>query len=148
MRRLRAILAVYRRWFYARATTPPRDDDTALRDRIEEIVLVLLGCGYRRVTETWYREELNYERVPRIIREESLLCPLERHWIPTTDARHGLTRSPNLVKDRVVTGLNQVWIADTRTCTSRGPLPTLRRSSMCTVIRCLSRRSRVGATRP
>ena len=114
MRRLCAILEVNRSWFYAGAPKRPSDDETALRDRIEEIVLEFPGYGYRRVSATLHREEwrVNHKRVLRIMREESLLCQLERHWVTTTDARHGLTRYPNLVKDRVVTGVNQVWIAD------------------------------------
>ena len=114
VRQLCDLLDVNRSWFYAAAAEPVDQEDTALRDRIEEIVLEFPGYGYRRVTATLHREkrEVNHKRVLRIMREESLLCQLERHWVTTTDSRHALTRYPNLAKDRVLTGLNHLWIAD------------------------------------
>lgn len=114
MRRLCAILGVNRGWFYGAASKLPKEEETALRDRIEEIVLEFPGYGYRRVTKALQREEwrVNHKRVLRIMREESLLCQLQRHWVPTTDSRHGQDRYPNLAKGRAVTGLNQLWVAD------------------------------------
>jgi transposase InsO family protein len=114
VRRLCRILAVNRSWFYAAEQEEDRTDDTALRDRIEQIVLEFPGYGYRRVTATLHREEwlVNHKRVLRVMREESLLCQLKRHWVTTTDSHHALTRYPNLAKDLVLTGLNQLWIAD------------------------------------
>jgi transposase InsO family protein len=86
----------------------------ALRDRIEAIVAEFPGYGYRRVTHTLQREErrVNHKRVLRIMREESLLCQLRRHWVPTTDSRHDQPTYPNLLKETVVSALHQVWVAD------------------------------------
>ncbi len=114
MRRLCEMLNVNRGWFDAAAVQPPNAEETALRDLIEEIVLEFPGYGYRRVTATLRREGwgVNHKRVLRIMREGSLLCQLQRRWVPTTDSRHGQERSPNLVKERAVTGLNQLWVAD------------------------------------
>jgi transposase InsO family protein len=93
---------------------PPDADDTALRDRIEQIVLEFPGYGYRRVTATLHREQqpVNHKHVLRIMREESLLCQLHRRWLTTTDSRHALGSYPNRLKDLVVSRLNQVWVAD------------------------------------
>ena len=55
---------------------------------------------------------VNHKHVLRIMREESLLGQLKRQWVSTTDARHRLERFPNLIKTRVVTTLNEVWVAD------------------------------------
>jgi putative transposase len=114
VRRLCDLLGVNRSWFYGAASVRPSVEATALRDRIEEIVLEFPGYGYRRVTATLHREEwaINHKRVLRIMRDESLRCQLQRRWIPTTDSRHGQHRYPNRVKELVVTGLNQLWIAD------------------------------------
>lgn len=114
VRQLCEILGVNRSWFYAAPAAPTDQDDTALRDRIEEIVLEFPGYGYRRVTAALQREEwaVNHKRVLRIMREESLLCQLKRHWMTTTDSHHALTRYPNLAKDLVLCGVNQLWIAD------------------------------------
>jgi transposase InsO family protein len=88
-----------------------------LRDRIEAVVLEFPGYGYRRVTAQLHREGLavNHKRVLRIMREESLLCELQRRWVKTTDSEHGLRTYPNLLAQRGwrrLTGLNQAWAAD------------------------------------
>jgi transposase InsO family protein len=114
-RRLCALLGISRSWWYARA--PRQEPDAAaiaLRDAIERIVLEFPGYGYRRVTHALRRDgwPINAKRVLRVMREESLLCQLKRHFQPTTDSRHGLGRSPNLLREQVVTRPNQAWVAD------------------------------------
>ncbi len=114
VRQLCAILGLSRTWYYRAAAAAPSEEDTVLRARIEEIVLEFPGYGYRRVTKELARgaQVVNHKRVLRILREESLLCQLKRRWAPTTDSRHSLIRYPNLIKGRVVTALNAVWVAD------------------------------------
>ena len=114
VRQICAILGISRSWYYAADAGTPSEADTALRARIEEIVLEFPGYGYRRVTKTLQREgqEVNHKRVLRIMREESLLCQLQRRFVATTDSRHAVGSFPNRIKDLVVTRLNQVWIAD------------------------------------
>lgn len=99
---------------------PPRNreeklkQDADLRDRIEQIVLDFPGYGYRRVTRQLHREgiRVNHKRVLRIMRQEGLLCRKKRRFVVTTDSRHPFRIYPNLVKDILLTGINQVWIAD------------------------------------
>lgn len=99
---------------------PPRNreeklkQDADLRDRIEQIVLDFPGYGYRRVTRQLHREgiRVNHKRVLRIMRQEVLLCRKKRRFVVTTDSRHPFRIYPNLVKDILLTGINQVWIAD------------------------------------
>src|SRR5205823_6272222 len=58
---------------------------------------------------------VNHKRVLRVMREESLLCELQRRWAQTTDSDHGLRVYPNLLADRGwrrLTGLNQAWVGD------------------------------------
>lgn len=114
VRRLCAILDVSRSWYYATAATTSCAADQALWAAIEEIVLAFPGYGYRRVTKTLQRAgwTINHKRVLRVMREESLLCCLKRRWTPTTDATHGLTVYPNLLRTTTVTALHQAWIAD------------------------------------
>jgi len=99
---------------YAAVDQPADRVETALRDAIETLVLAFPGYGYRRVTRALQRDgwTINHKRVLRVMRQESLLCQLKRRWVSTTDAEHGLTTHPNLVKDRAVTTLNAVWLAD------------------------------------
>lgn len=113
VRRLCAILDISRSWYYA-ADATSCGADQALRAAIEEIVLTFPGYGYRRVTKTLQRAgwTINHKRVLRVLREESLLCCLKRRWTPTTDATHGFTVYPNLLRTTTVTALHQAWLAD------------------------------------
>ena len=55
---------------------------------------------------------INHKHVLRLMREDNLLC-LKRKFRPvTTDSNHGLPIYPNLLKSKIITGLNQVWAAD------------------------------------
>ncbi len=55
---------------------------------------------------------VNHKRVLRSMRQESLLCQLQRRFVVTTDSRHGCRVYPNLLRETVLTGLNQAWVAD------------------------------------
>jgi putative transposase len=109
------LVGVSRSWYYERPTRPTQAErDLDLRDAIERIVLEFPGYGYRRVTKALGREggAVNHKRVLRVMRQESLLCQLQRHVVATTDSRHDRAVYPNLLADRVLTGLNQAWQAD------------------------------------
>ena len=110
-----ALLGVSRSWFYERRAQPERDPhDLALRAAIEAITLASPGYGYRRVTKHLQRDgwTVNHKRVLRIMREEALLCQLQRRFIPTTDSRHAFRRYPNLLAERVLDAPDQGWVAD------------------------------------
>lgn len=115
VRRLCDLVGVSRTWWYTRpspAETTARD--AALRDAIERIVLAFPGYGYRRVTKALQRAgwDVNHKRVLRVMRQESLLCQLERRFVVTTDAGHALRTYPNLLAGTVLTGPDQAWVAD------------------------------------
>jgi putative transposase len=115
VRGLCALLGVSRSWHYARPTPEAvASRDVELRAAIEAIVLAFPGYGYRRVTKQLQRDgwTVNHKRVLRVMRAESLLCQLQRRFIPTTDSAHGLRRYPNLLADLVIERLDQVWLAD------------------------------------
>lgn len=115
IRRLCDLLGVGRTWYY---THPSAEEiaarDTALRDAIERIVLEFPGYGYRRVTKALQREawDVNHKRVLRVMRNEALLCQLERRFVRTTDSAHVLRTHPNLLADIVPSGPDQAWVAD------------------------------------
>jgi putative transposase len=115
VRRLCAALGLSRSWWYARQRPgAPEIETIALRDAIERIVLEYPGYGYRRVTHELRRQGwvINAKRVLRVMREETLLCQLQRRFVRTTDSRHRLGHYPNLLRERVLTGLDQAWVAD------------------------------------
>lgn len=115
IRRLCAAVGAGRTWWYTR---PSADEiaqrDTALRDAIERIVLEFSGYGYRRVTKALQRDgwDVNHKRVLRVMREEALLCQLERRFVRTTDSAHALRTYPNLLADLVPVRPDHVWVAD------------------------------------
>lgn len=85
-----------------------------LRDRIEQIVCEFPRYGYRRIHAQLNREgqRVNRKKVLRIMRESSLLCLVKKKFKITTNSNHPFPRYPNLVKDLMVTHINQVWYAD------------------------------------
>lgn len=115
IRRLCALVGAGRTWYYTRPS--PEEiaaRDTALRDAIERLVLEFPGYGYRRVTKALQRDGwgVNHKRVLRVMRQEALLCQLQRRFIVTTDSAHALQSYPNLLAGTELTGPDQAWVAD------------------------------------
>ena len=109
------VLQVSRSWYYEKQTRPEAEEaDVELRDAIEHIILEFAGYGYRRVTHALKRAGwiVNHKRVLRIMREESLLCQLKRHFVHTTDSQHPYQVYPNLVKGMTIEAPDVVWVAD------------------------------------
>jgi putative transposase len=52
------------------------------------------------------------EAVYRLLREDNLLCVRRRKFVVTTDSNHERKIYPNLARALVLTGVNQLWIAD------------------------------------
>ena len=55
---------------------------------------------------------VNPKRVYRILREDNLLCVRKRKFVVTTDSNHGRKIYPNLAREMVLTGVDQLWRAD------------------------------------
>jgi putative transposase len=89
-------------------------DDSELIAQIEVIIEEFPGYGYRRVTRELHRRDIpvNHKKVLRIMRQRGLLRKTKRRWIKTTDSDHSHRIYPNLIKNLIVTGPNQVWAAD------------------------------------
>lgn len=115
IRRLCAGVGVSRSWWYRHPSAEElAERDTALRDAIERLALAFPGYGYRRVTKALQRAgwAINHKRVLRVMREESLLCQLERRFVRTTDSAHGLRTYPNLLTEVTPVRADQAWVAD------------------------------------
>lgn len=106
---------VSRAGFY-RFRVPDRESDRELelRDAIQRIALEMPCYGYRRITAELRRRgwAVNRKRVLRVMREDNLLCLRRKKFLATTDSRHGLPVYPNLARERVLTGIDQLWVAD------------------------------------
>jgi putative transposase len=95
-------------------TNSGRDADMDLHDAIQRVVLEWPSYGRPRITAELRRRgwTVNPKRVYRILREDNLLCIRKRKFIVTTDSNHGRKIYPNLARTLVLTGLDQLWVAD------------------------------------
>ena len=101
----------YRHWQASR----PRQEETALRDRIQKLALEYRHYGYRRLTALLNREgvPVNHKRVLRIAREDNLLCLRKRRFVPTTtQSDHRFRIWPNLARRLTPMAMDQLWVAD------------------------------------
>ena len=91
------------------------DPDMELRDQIQRIALEFGYYGSRRVARE-LRERgcrVNRKKVQRLMREDNLLCLRKRKFVvATTDSNHALPVYPNLAREMVLTGIDQLWRAD------------------------------------
>jgi transposase InsO family protein len=88
--------------------------DATLRDQIEAVQVSFSQAGYRMVRRHLLRQglKINSKRIRRVMKQYGLQAQIKRRFIRTTDSEHGFRVYPNLVREKVVTGLNQVWVAD------------------------------------
>jgi transposase InsO family protein len=93
----------------------PRQADVELRDAIHKVVIGNRFYGYRRVTRELNDNQgwkVNHKRVLRLMRSDNLLALRKRRYVLTTDSHHPFAIYPNLVPRLVLTGINQLWVAD------------------------------------
>src|SRR6202789_1686852 len=85
-----------------------------LRDAVQRIALEWPSYGRPRITAELRRRgwRVNAKRVYRLLREDNLLCVRKRKFVVTTDSNHGRRVYPNLARDLVLTGVDQLWRAD------------------------------------
>ena len=85
-----------------------------LRSQIQRIALRWPAYGYRRVHAELRRQgwSVNHKRILRLMRADNLLCLRRRKFILTTDSKHRLPIYSNLADAMVLTGIDQLWVAD------------------------------------
>lgn len=102
----------YRFW----RKSAPRQHDTAVRDQIQHLALANgRHRGYRLITFQLRQQGLviNHKRVLRLMRQDNLLGLRKRAFVPpTTDCKHGWPVVPNLAGNMLLSGLDQLWVAD------------------------------------
>jgi putative transposase len=93
----------------------PAPADMDLRDEIQKIALEWPCYGSRRITQELKARkwDVNRKRVQRLMREDNLLCVTKRRFVvPTTNSAHGLKVYPNRAASMILTGVDQLWVAD------------------------------------
>ena len=90
------------------------DPDMDLRDAIQRIALEWPSYGRPRITQELRRRgwTVNPKRVYRLLWEDNLLCVRKRKFVVTTDSNHGRKVYPNLARNMLLTGVDQLWRAD------------------------------------
>jgi putative transposase len=92
----------------------PASADLDLRDEMQKIALEWPSYGSRRITQELKARgwDVNRKRVQRLMREDNLLCVAKRKFVVTTDSAHKLKVYPNRAASMVLTGVDQLWVAD------------------------------------
>ena len=92
----------------------PARADMDLREEMHNIALEWPSYGSRRMTHELKARgwEVNRKRVQRLMREDNLLCVRKRKFVVTTDSAHGLKVYPNRAGSMILSGVDQLWIAD------------------------------------
>lgn len=93
----------------------PAPADMDLRHEMHKVALEWTTYGSRRmVAELKARGwEVNRKRIQRLMREDNLLCVIKRKFVvATTDSRHNLKVYPNRAAKMILTGVDQLWVAD------------------------------------
>ena len=90
------------------------DPDMDLRDAIQRIALEWPSYGRPRITAALRRQgwTVNPKRVYRLMRRDNLLCLRKRKFVVTTDSNHSRKIYPNLARQMMLSGINQLWVAD------------------------------------
>ncbi len=85
-----------------------------LRDRIIALCEEFPRYGYRRVTAQLRAEGtlINHKTVSRIMRENGLQVRPLRRFVRTTDSDHDGPIFPNLARNFVACGPDEMWVAD------------------------------------
>jgi transposase InsO family protein len=94
---------------------PGRDRRAGCDPAIQRLAVANAHYGYRRIAAEMRRAgwAVNRKRVLRLMRLDNLLCLRKRSFVPvTSDSRHGWRVVPNLARDMIPTGLDQLWVAD------------------------------------
>ena len=110
-----ALAQLSRAGYYRFLTTPAAGDkDIDLRDAIQRIALEFPYYGRPRITPELHRRgwQVGPNRVYRIMREDNLLCLRRRKFVVTTNSDHDRPVYPNRAREMVLTGINQLWVAD------------------------------------
>jgi transposase InsO family protein len=89
-------------------------DDTALVERMVAISDSFEAYGYRRMQAALRQQGfvVNHKKLRRLMREHDLQPRRRRRYIATTDGDHDLPIFPNVARDIVPDGPDQLWVAD------------------------------------
>ena len=88
--------------------------ETDIKNKIKDISYEHPYYGYRRITAQLRRDKVivNHKKVLKMMKELGIQGRIKRKYITTTNSKHNNKIYSNLIKDKELTGINQVWCAD------------------------------------
>ncbi|MER9338695.1 IS3 family transposase [Mesorhizobium sp. M0293] len=106
------LMGMARSSFYDRPERPA--DDTAIVEAMVSICDEFEFYGYRRVGAALRQQGVvvNHKKIRRLMVEHDLQPRMRHRYVATTDSDHDSPIFPNLAKDVVPMGSNQLWVAD------------------------------------
>ena len=93
---------------------PAKNTDSKILASMQGIALEFPKYGYRRVYHALRRDGIlvNHKKVLRIMKENNILVRRRKFKPVTTQSSHGLQKYPNLLRDIVISRINQAWVSD------------------------------------
>ena len=91
-----------------------KQKEVKIRKKISDISREHPYYGYRRITASLRRDNVivNHKKVLKMMKELGIQGRIKRRYITTTNSKHNNRIYSNLIKDKELTGINQVWCAD------------------------------------
>lgn len=88
--------------------------DADIRGKIEQIRVEHETSGCRMLLHHLKRSgvEIGERRLRRVMSKFHLHIKPKKRFVHTTDSKHGHHVYPNLIKDKEIDGINQVWASD------------------------------------
>ena len=89
-------------------------DDTAIVEAMASICDEFEHYGWRRVQAALRQQGMvvNHKKIRRLMREHDLQPRTRRRFTTTTDSNHDQPIFPNLAREMILDGPDQLWVAD------------------------------------
>ena len=102
-------------YYQVKENRDKEQQEASIKDRIKDIYCQHTYYGYRRITAQLKREniKINHKRVRRMMRQMGIQARIKRRYTTTANSEHNnRVLHPNLIKDFIITGINQIWCSD------------------------------------
>jgi len=85
-----------------------------IKDKIATISYKHPYYLYRRITAQLRREKVivNHKKVLKMMQEMGIQGKIKRKYVTTTNSKHNNRIYHNLIKNKIITGINQIWCSD------------------------------------
>jgi putative transposase len=105
-------MGIARSTFYSKSEAT--GDDTALVDAMHAVKEEFEAYGWRRMQAALRQQGwvVNHKKIKRLMREHDLQPPHRRRFVATTDSDHDQPILPDLSRELIINGPDQLWVAD------------------------------------